>query len=81
MPTCQAHFVPQDDYKEYQESCWGQSAIGRPARKAGNLTAICDSIVWNSGLQPGVRVPSAVSENLLHQSQRNTGTAGTLTQL
>jgi hypothetical protein len=29
---------------------------GWPARKADNLTAICEPIVYNSGLQPGVRV-------------------------
>jgi hypothetical protein len=29
---------------EYQESSWGVKG-GRPARKAGNLTAICEPIV------------------------------------
>jgi hypothetical protein len=35
----------------------------------------------SSGLQPGVCLPPGVSENILHQSEHNTGTAWTLNQL
>jgi hypothetical protein len=38
---------------------------GRPARKADNLTAICEPIVYNSGIQTGVRVPPGVREDIL----------------
>jgi hypothetical protein len=31
--------------------------------------------LYTSGLQPGVRVPAVVREDILHQSKRNTGTA------
>jgi hypothetical protein len=33
---------------EYQESSWGGGGEGLPARKADNLTAICEPIVWKN---------------------------------
>jgi hypothetical protein len=43
----QPHYGPGVDWasnrNEYQESSWGSK--GRPARKADNLTAICEPIV------------------------------------
>jgi hypothetical protein len=43
----QSHYGPGVDSasnrNEYQESSWGKG--GRPARKADNLTAICEPIV------------------------------------
>jgi hypothetical protein len=46
--SLQPHYGPEVDSasnrNEYQESSWGVKG-GRPARKADNLTAICEPIV------------------------------------
>jgi hypothetical protein len=34
-------------------------------------------MVYNGSLQPGARVPTWVRENVLHHSERHTGTAWT----
>jgi hypothetical protein len=45
----QPHYGPEVDSasngNEYQEDSWGGGGKGRPARKADNLTAICEPIV------------------------------------